>query len=84
MAITYQPKSAQKQTATIQQDTFDPTDIIVADGEYLLKPLSHCGTLDSVSSSIAKRLATARKLGYKYLDRIPANTQESVLIFTKL
>lgn len=85
MAITYPNKKAEpEKKATTQQEVFEATDIIVADGEYLLKPLQHCGTLDSVASSIAKRLAKARKGGYRYIDRIPANAQESVLIFEKI
>lgn len=59
-----------------------PGDIIVAD--YILKEISTCGTMENFAITLAEKLSQAAKSGYKYVDRIPANSTESIMIFTKI
>jgi len=51
---------------------------------YILKPVTISGPLPVVLFSLAERLTVAEKAGYRYIDRIPASSTESIMIFEKV
>ena len=62
----------------------DPTThggIIVGEGRYILKTLQTAGPAARTEMALAALLGEAAKSGYRYIDRIPANQTENILIF---
>ena len=54
------------------------------ESRYILKPVTTNGPLAVVMFAIAERLSVAEKAGYRYIDRIPASSTESVMIFERI
>ena len=54
------------------------------ESRYILKPVTTNGPLAVVMFAIAERLTVAEKAGYRYIDRIPASSTESIMIFEKV
>jgi hypothetical protein len=50
---------------------------------YLLKEMQTFGSMEQIKLAISERLSAAEKAGYRYVDRIPANQTESIMIFEK-
>jgi hypothetical protein len=73
--------SAPPVTAPVESKIQTPDDVVIGEGRYVLKTLQTSGTVDSVKTALAAKLSEAEKAGYRYVDRIPANQTESVLVF---
>lgn len=54
------------------------------ESRYILKPVTTCGPLTVVLFGIAERLSTAEKAGYRFIQTIPANSGEAVMVFEKI
>jgi hypothetical protein len=75
----------QQQPPKVQPPAARPGDLAtVTASNYILKPVNTNGPLEVVMFAIAERLACAEKAGYRYIDRIPANNTESIMIFEKI
>jgi hypothetical protein len=70
------------QTSPEKKTNQKPGDVI--SDRYILKELSPCGSLEAFKLSIASKLNEAEKAGYRFVDRIPVNQTESILIFERV
>jgi hypothetical protein len=74
-----------KQHSKIQSTAAIAGDVISGESSrYILKPVTICGPLEVVMFAIAERLSAAEKSGYKYIDRIPSSSTESIMIFERI
>ena len=76
------PKNEKFNTSSENSQNFFPGDIVMP--EYLLKDILTYGTADRIKLAIAEKLSEAAKEGYRYIDRIPANSTESIMVFIKI
>ena len=51
---------------------------------YLLKPVDTRGPMPVVLAAIARRLSESEQGGYRYVNQIPANSGEAVMVFERI
>jgi len=51
---------------------------------YILKPVDTRGPMPVVLAAIARRLSESEQGGYRYVNQIPANSGEAVMVFERI